>query len=147
MKPFSKITAILSIIAILFYSCESNHFFKSEKKLSSNLTGTWLRATIKADEPPQLWSFSDGKLTISQGDTLSTSPGEYTYSIDATLTAPYLKIEKSTPDSIVNVEVFPSGDLTSYALKWNIIQLDEKILDMAAENSTGTLVQIEFSKQ
>jgi hypothetical protein len=146
MKPFSKITATLSIIAILFYSCESNHFFKSEKKLASNLSGTWLRATIKADEPAELWTFSDGKLIIVQGDS-TTQPGEYTYSIDATLTAPYLKIEKSTPDTVINVRAFPYGDLTSYALKWNIIQLDEKILDMAAENSTGTLVQIEFSKQ
>ena len=146
MKPFSKITATLSIIALLFYSCESNHFFKSEKKLASNLNGTWLRATIKSGEPGELWTFSDGKLIIVQG-TLTTLPGEYTYSIDATLTAPYLKIEKSTPDSVLSVDVFPSGDLTSYALKWNIIQLDEKILDMAAENSTGTLVQIEFSKQ
>ncbi len=144
MKSFAKSIALLGIVSVLFYSCESNHFFKSKKKLASDLNGSWVRALFKDGDKEEIWTFKDGNLTITQ-ESVATVEGEYTYSIDATITSPFLKIEQSIPDTSSNINPYP--DVTSYALKWSIVQLDEKVLDLAGENSVGTLVQIEFSKQ
>lgn len=139
MKSFIRTASIFSIIAILFYSCESNHFFKSEKKLKSNLEGTWNRVQISGSEPIEQWTFLGGTVSISQVKQDSTIVISGSYSIDATLTAPFLKIEDLSRDSI--------GFPTDYDIKWSIVQLDERVLDIVADIPTGGLAQIEFTKQ
>jgi hypothetical protein len=139
MKSFIRTASIFSIIAILFYSCESNHFFKSEKKLKSNLEGTWNRVQISGSEPIEQWTFLGGTVSISQVKQDSTIIISGSYSIDATLTAPFLKIEDLSRDSI--------GFPTDYDIKWSIVQLDERVLDIVADIPTGGLAQIEFTKQ
>lgn len=139
MKSFIRTASMFSIIAILFYSCESNHFFKSEKKLKSNLEGTWNRVQISGSEPIEQWTFLGGTVSISQVKQDSTIIISGSYSIDATLTAPFLKIEDLSRDSI--------GFPTDYDIKWSIVQLDERVLDIVADIPTGGLAQIEFTKQ
>ncbi|MBS1764981.1 MAG: hypothetical protein JSS90_08460 [Bacteroidetes bacterium] len=139
MYKVFKSYLLLAGIFLCFASCESNHFLKSEKKLKSDIIGTWNRVLF-GNELEESWTFVDGNLKISQpsrhGDTLDV--GEYT--IDATLSTPYLKIQNT-----VYTNQNPGGDTYNY--KWSIIRLDNKVLEIATESELGGLAQIEFVKQ
>ncbi len=139
MNMLFKRYLLLAGVFMCFISCESNHFLKSEKKLKSDIVGTWNRVLF-GNELEESWTFVDGNLKILQpsrhGDTLDVG----TYSIDATLTTPYLKIENTT-----YTNQNPGGDTYNY--KWSIIKLDNKVLEIASESDNGGLAQIEFIKQ
>lgn len=139
MNVLFKRYFLLAGIFMCFISCESNHFLKSEKKLKSDIVGTWNRVLF-GNELEESWTFVDGNIKILQptrhGDTLDVG----NYSIDATLATPYLKIENTT-----YTNQNPGGDTYNY--KWSIIKLDNKVLEIATESDKGGLAQIEFIKQ
>ena len=115
MKSSKTIIAILFAVVVLA-SCESNHFFKSEKKLKGDIVGSWNRIPIASAEKDIIenWAFADGILTITiahENDSIAYEDSVYyqdlnlfdsvdtssvekgTYTVDATVAAPFLKVE------------------------------------------------------
>ncbi len=159
MNTSPKILIALFAIVAVLASCESNHFFKSEKKLKGDIIGVWNRIPLgSSDVDKDKWTFEDGTISIvtyrTNYDTLYDSGSYYqdstqadgvdtlymdkgTYTVDATVAAPFLKIEGLTLSSS-----------EFYNSKWTIVQLDGQILEIATDypNNAGVL-QKEFLKQ
>jgi hypothetical protein len=121
--------------AIIFAGCESNHLFKSEKTVKKDIQGIWKMQIISIkNDKEQTWDFNGEKLIISRTDTNLVDTVDY--SINVTLSAPYVKID--------GVKKFD----TKYNTKWTVVQLDGHILDIAADNPDNAGVQErEFTKQ
>ncbi len=178
MNPIKKHIAFAALLAVLA-SCESNHFFKSEKKLKGDIIGVWDRIPISAEDNiyGEKWTFADGGVTmvktLADNDTLyddyvyavsicsstsqtivSDTTGYYndlnksdcldtlaydvgTYTVDATVAAPFLKIEGL------------SGVVSPfYNSKWTIVQLDNDILEIATDYPANAgVLQKEFLKE
>lgn len=126
--------------AIIFAGCESNHLFKSEKKIKQDIIGLWEMINFKDNEAAQNWIFTADSLYLLKDvdtsrhvvnlDTIDV----ITYKIDATLSAPYLIVDGITIDP-------------EYNKKWTITQLDSKILAIACDYKEGGLLQKEFVKR
>ena len=123
MMPTTIKIPIVTLSLLLLMGCESNHFFKSEKKLKSDIVGTWDRVLFG----PQ--NKEDCSLAVA-----------ICFSIDATLTSPFLKIENTT-----YLNQNPGGD--TYNHKWSIVKIDNKVLEIATDSPLGGVAQIEFIKQ
>lgn len=135
-----KIISALAIVAAVFVSCESNHLFKSEKKIKSDIQGRWKMVVLNTEKDvPQEWTFDGEKLTLVYdrdsiggiNDTMDIVD----YTIDVTLSAPYVKV-----DGVENAD-------TEYNKKWTIVALDSRILLIATDYSQGGVLQLEFTKQ
>lgn len=129
-----RILFLLSIVASLS-SCENFEWFKSEKGITKELTGTWQREFLTDTTLIELWTFQDGKLDIVRvvgNDTLGH--GTIDYTIDAGITTSYIK-----------TTILPASDY-SENLKWSIVILDNSALYLAANKGT-TLLQREFEKK
>lgn len=135
-----KIFSALAIAATLFASCESNHLFKSEKKIKRDIQGRWRMVVLNTEkDTPQEWTF-DGEqvLIVYDYDSIggiNDTMDKVDYTIDVTLSAPYVKI-----DGIQNAD-------NEYNKKWTIVALDTKILEIATDYSDGGVLQLEFVKQ
>jgi hypothetical protein len=143
MKSIVSTIIMLTCASVLLVSCESNHFFKSEKKLKNDIVGTWNRVLFGTDQQEEYWTFVNDTLKIYKPASGSGSEvsDAGTYSVDATVSSPFLKIEKTNAKNR-----FPyDGDTYNY--KWTIVQLDNKVLEIATETPYGGVAQIEFIKQ
>ncbi|HLG34414.1 MAG TPA: hypothetical protein VI757_05990 [Bacteroidia bacterium] len=143
-KIFSN-AAVLSLVVILFSSCESNRWFQSEDTLKAKIQRTWDMVLIPANDgngnprPPIEWIFKEG--TFQQFIFMSTGiDSTYgNYSISTTYTKAFLTI----------TDVPPHKDVP-YGLNatWEIIELDGGLLFIATDydGSTG-LRQREFTER
>ena len=134
---------LCAFVSVLFLSCEDNLVFTSESKLSSRLQGEWnpIKYTSlygNAYNNVHTWKFDNGSLFVYEnagGAGVDTA----SYAIDAKVKNPTLKIEGfKTPllDSSFGFNV-----------KWTIIQLDNKVLDIVGNPFDGGLVELEFEKK
>jgi hypothetical protein len=134
-------TKLLSLFAftaaIVFAGCESNHLFKSEKKIKKDIIGKWDMIVFRTTESDQNWIFTSDSLYILKDsvqngvfDTIDV----ITYKIDATLSAPYLIVDGLTID-------------LEYNKKWTITQLDTKVFAIACDYKEGGVLQKEFVKR
>ncbi|MEI2758497.1 MAG: hypothetical protein V9G42_03565 [Bacteroidia bacterium] len=139
MKPATIKIPIVTLSLLLLMGCESNHFFKSEKKLKSDIVGTWDRVLF-GPQNEETWIFVDGTIKIYQPNRHGDTADVGTFSIDATLTSPFLKIENTT-----YLNQNPGGD--TYNHKWSIVKIDNKVLEIATDSPLGGVAQIEFIKQ
>jgi hypothetical protein len=151
----------LFLAAIFLSSCEDSMFLKSEKVLKNKIRKTWqmdafgnqaLIYFIGGDTVyyNEFWTFKDDKLyTIRE----LVNPGNFydfgtvdsvqndnkdtvdiaTFSIDTKIFNAYLKL------------TLISGGTQYFVDKWEIIELDSDILDIAADDPGGSgVIQYEF---
>ena len=159
-----KLPLLILLAAIMFvYGCENFDWFRSESTMKKQIQGTWVRDFLTDTAAVETWTFKDGKLNvlrnlvgyhcISQtscdfGNTdLNKTDGNDTivldsggYSIDAKLTVSYLK---TTDLKAIGQD--------NYNFKWTIIQIDNKILELAADDAEreggAGVIQREFVKE
>lgn len=128
----------LIAMAATLTSCESNHMFKSEKKIKSDILGTWDMIIFKTDELDQNWIFTADSLYILRQEALGSANFDTVdvvdYKIDVTISAPYMIVD--------GIELDPE-----YNKKWTITQLDTKVLAMACDYKNGGVLQKEFVKK
>src|SRR5258705_7986218 len=130
MKRF-LLFALISF-AMLFWSCETNHYFQSEKKLKSEIQRTWTLVRIPATEDAEEWTFSEGKIARLRFNASSgTLKSEASYSVSTTLSNAYLEIEG-----------LPSLDQLDG--KWNIIELNKDDLIIALKKGGSGVLEREF---
>jgi hypothetical protein len=159
-----KLPVLLIFAAIMFvYSCENFDWFRSESTMKKQVQGTWVRDFLTDTAAVELWTFKDGKLQVLRnligyhcdtpypcdfGNTdLNKTDGNDTivldsgsYSVDAKLTVSYLKTS----------DLKAIGE-NNYNYKWTIVQIDNKILELAADGAERTggagVIQREFVKE
>jgi hypothetical protein len=145
---------LFGILALLFSSCEDSMFLRSEKKIKSELQGTWERqfqgdtaihhreywifngdklyTTFEEHNPPDL--LDNGAIDLSltdNNDTVIISG----FKIDAKVFKAFIKFQ------------LQQGDTTRFVDKWDIVELEKKTLYMAADDPTGnSVLQLEFAR-
>lgn len=138
MRTKLSFLALLTLV-VIFSACESNHMFKSEKKIKSDIQGTWDMIVFRSDEADQNWIITADTLYIMLEKTVGSATfdtvARVPYKIDVTVSAPYLII-----DNIVT----PTPE---YNKKWTITQLDTKVLAIACDYKDGGVLQKEFVKR
>lgn len=172
---FKSLIAFVAAASVLV-SCESNHFFKSEKKLKGDIIGTWEKIpfTISDVRLKERWIFSDGDVTIisyAVEDSILYDSCIYNYPalsiISCNDSSNYYNdiVRNDGVDTIVidkgsyvvdatvaapflKIEGLRNFVSPFYNSKWTIVQLDSKVLDIATDypDNTGVL-QREFLKQ
>ncbi|HNR19159.1 MAG TPA: hypothetical protein PKN75_03260 [Bacteroidia bacterium] len=112
--------------------------FKSEKKIKSDIQGTWDMIIFKTDELDQTWIFTSDSLYLLRQESLGSSNYDTVdvvdYKIDVTVSAPYVIVD--------GIELDPE-----YNKKWTITQLDTKVLAIACDYKNGGVLQKEFVKR
>lgn len=131
-----RILFLLAIVASLS-SCENFEWFKSEKGITKELSGTWQREFLKDTNLIELWTFEDGKLEIEKNvGSVVVSKSTLDYTIDAGITTSYVK-----------TTALETSDYHE-DLKWSIVILDSDALYLAANApEKGELLQREFEKK
>ncbi len=138
--------AVISLVIVLA-SCESKTFLRSKKKLEKDIQGHWRPfpgtskyGTTVYDRNVQ-WIFDNGSVRISEVDASGNDHilDQGTYSIST-------KID----NCFLSIDGFTSRDYDStydFNIKWNIIQLNGSVLDIAGRPNNAGLVELEFKKQ
>lgn len=138
-----KAAAALCVI-IAISSCESNSVLLSEDKIKGYLEKSWrpLAATsnygTSVAGQPIYWTFAGGGLKEEFISSDTTYVRDYaTYSIDAKTENPTIKIQGFTSGSL---------DTTfGFNIVWTIINIDDNVLDIAGNSTSGGLVELEFT--
>ncbi len=149
-----KNLVLFVLVALLFSACEDNMFLRSEKKMKSELQGTWQREFLgdTAVHYSEQWIFNGDKLyTVYQRDdppdhyddgspdsTLSDNRDTNIYtkfSLDAKTFKAFLKFQ------LIN------GDTSRFVDKWEFVTLDKGVLYLATDDpKSNTVLQLEFYK-
>lgn len=130
--------AVISLVVIIFSSCESNSWFQSEDTLKSKIQHTWDRVRISPGAPEE-WIFKEGKLHHFVYGTTGTDSATANYSVSTTYTKAFLTITDA-----------PADYNATYGLNatWDIIELDGGLLFIATElDGTSGLTQREFTER
>jgi hypothetical protein len=153
MKPHYVTYAIAIIALSVFYGCNKEEYFQSEKSVKSDLQGTWnlipipkytdiqvingTDTTIVKKLRVESWFFNDTHVTIENNNGSGES-GESEYSVHTSWTKAELKIESvSAPLSA-----------SFYNGTWQIVRLDGDILIIAGDKDGATgLTELEFQKR
>ncbi|MBK8846933.1 MAG: hypothetical protein IPO27_10460 [Bacteroidetes bacterium] len=142
---FNLIKAAAAMCVIIIISaCENNAALLSEDKIKGYLEKSWrpLAATsnygTSVAGQPIYWSFAGGSLKEEYISTDTFYARDYaTYTIDAKTENPTIKIEGFTSSSL---------DTTfGFNIVWTIINIDDNVLDIAGNSTSGGLVELEFT--
>jgi hypothetical protein len=150
MKPYLTTFAILILCFTFFYSCQKEELFKSEKKIKSELQGTWSLIPIprydsitnpdntkSAVEHTETWNFNDTKVTIVNNGVSATS----TYSVSTGISKAEFKLDGVTPAFIYPARIREINGT------WQIVQLDDDILIIANDqDGRSGLTELEFKR-
>jgi hypothetical protein len=141
MKSLACILLLFS--SVIFSSCEEKLVFKSEKKLNSDLQGDWNPIPYTSMygsgfNNKHLWRFNNGTIYIIDAAT-DTIYDQGIYGIDAKLENPTLSISGLSSSLL--------DSTYGFNIKWTLIQLDGKILDLAGKPFDAGLVEVEFQKR
>ena len=125
---------ILASAVVMLSACESNNHLRSEKKIKSQIQGTWKLVYPIGSE---LWTFDDGTFYVSKNIAGAVLQDTGIYSVEATWKEPYVTIKDA---ELINTSVDLNG-------KWTIIELDNKVLYFTIRPSGSGLEQREFIKE
>jgi hypothetical protein len=133
-----RITIPLMLMLCILMGCEKQEYFKSASTIQNEIQHTWHRVQIShLDAPNEYWDFKDGKVKIFLLNDTVAAGVEGSYSVNTTLT----KVFVTTLD-------FSTQGVIYEDMKWQVIQLDGSIMQIAGEDpKTGSLIQREFTKQ
>ena len=155
---FLKNSLLLLMAVFAFSSCEENMWLRSEKKLKSQIQGTWSRIPLQANaKKDETWTIRDGVIAIAETekqnngkddgykdmntsdnlDTLVYDLGNY--SVDAKLDNAYIRLSGLEEDVVESAK-------QGLSAKWTIVDIDNSILVLAAENGSA-VIQREFEKK
>lgn len=136
MNLFKILPAVFIICSVISIAgCESNNHLRSEKKIKSQIQGTWKLAYPIS---PESWTFSNDTFYVSKTINGMVLKDTGSYKIEATWKEPYVTI---TDAELINS---PPLDLNG---KWTIIELDNKVLYLAIRPAGSGLEQREFIKE
>lgn len=142
-----KILLMCVFLTGMFLSgCENNEILLSEKKLNSELNGTWkIVAPRPTPDFTETWSFGEGLTAVTSTKT-STSSNVSTsgsYSIDAKFSKAYINLSGYSFNGSLN-SGFTAADLNR---KWTLVELSEDVLYISAKDDRGAIRSLEFVKQ
>jgi hypothetical protein len=140
MKLNVKLCFVFLFWTLLYNSCQNSTLFRSSRTLREEIQGTWNMSEISVGQIAEQWRFLDGAIYRYEKDAKGhfAKVDSGTYSINSTLTEPYL----------VTSEL---GNNNCYNAKWQIIALDDEILkivhDQDCKGSGKGLLSREFWKE
>jgi hypothetical protein len=142
MKNILLIGVILT--GMFLAGCENNEILLSEKKLNSELNGTW---KIVAPRPSvdfiETWVFGDGATSVSSSKNNSSLNVNGKYSVDAKFSKAYIDLSGYNFNSML-YSGFTATDLNR---KWTLVELSDNVLYISATDDRGAIRSIEFVKQ
>jgi hypothetical protein len=142
MKNILLICVVLT--GMVLAGCENNEILLSEKKLNSELNGTW---KIVAPRPSvdftETWVFSGGSAAVSSSKNSTSMNVSGQYSVDAKFSKAYIDLSGYSFNSML-YSGFTASDLNR---KWTLVELSEKVLYISATDDRGAIRSIEFVKQ
>jgi hypothetical protein len=142
MKNILLICVVLT--GMVLAGCENNEILLSEKKLNSELNGTW---KIVAPRPSvdftETWVFSGGSTAVSSSKNSTSMNVSGRYSVDAKFSKAYIDLSGYNYNSML-YSGFSAADLNR---KWTLVELSEKVLYISATDDRGAIRSIEFVKQ
>jgi hypothetical protein len=157
---------IAVFIVAVFSSCEDNMILKSEKKMKSDIQGTWqkslqgrealLSCASFGDSIPyvEYWTFKDDMLyttfeyQIPVSCDRGTPDSTYLDGIDTAIVSKF-KIDTKLFSAFIKFQVISgTGDSTySFIDKWEFVTLDKDVLYLATDDpKSNSVVQLEFYK-
>ena len=145
MKNILLLCVFLS--GIIFTGCENNEILLSEKKLNSELNGTW---KIVAPRPSvdftETWVFGGGAITVSsKKDNTPARVATGNYSVDAKFSKAYISLSSfNFPDNQPLHSGFTAGVLNR---RWTLVELQDGVLYISATDDAGAIRSLEFVKQ
>lgn len=142
MKNILLIGVVLT--GLFLAGCENNEILLSEKKLNSELNGTWkIIAPRPVPDFDELWTFGGGATSISskKGSVNIIATGNY--SVDAKFSKAYITLSGYSFNSRLYSN-FTAADLNR---KWTLVELSEDVLYISATDDAGAIRSIEFVKQ
>ena len=142
MKNILLICLLLG--GLILPSCENNEILLSEKKLKSELQGTWKIVSPRpVDDFIEYWTFSDGTVTITSTRNASNLTSTGTYSVDAKFSKAYISLSSFTFANFI-YSGFDADDLNR---RWTLVELNDGVLYLSATDSNGAIRSIEYIKQ
>ncbi len=141
---YLKSLAALALIAVVFWGCEKQEYFKSESEIKKELAYSWKQVLMTKkyySTVYEVWQFHDDSLLISfTSDSLTENNIQPrvergTYTVNTTMTKVF-----------INISNFPD-DVGSYYFnsEWTVVTLDNKILVVASEDPhAGGINEREF---
>lgn len=141
MNLFKQLPYLLIICCLFILSaCESNNHLRSEKKIKSEIQGTWKLVYLTLDTIPkaEYWTFNNDILYVRKNTDGIIEQDTGIYKIETTWKEPYVTISEA---DLINS---PPLNLNG---KWTIIELDSDILFITIRPQGSGLEQREFIKQ
>lgn len=145
---------LFGFLLLVLSSCEDNMLLRSEKKMKSEIQGTWQReflgdtavhyteqwifngdklyTVLSLNQPPDF--YDDGAPDSNHTDNKDTSiiTG---FKIDTKITRAYLKFQ------LIN------GDTAFFVDKWEFVTLDNDVLYLATDDpKSSSVLQLEFAR-
>ncbi|MEO0311556.1 MAG: hypothetical protein RIQ89_1213 [Bacteroidota bacterium] len=131
---------LLCCALFLTYGCENFDYFESEEDLGKRIQAEWTCIHIPKDSIDEVWTFSNGRMTIRYGNNLPI--------VDST---DYV-VKTEVDDARLNLENFGTfGTNSCYKGSWDIIRLEDNIMILALKGTGGAcgtgILQREFVKR
>jgi hypothetical protein len=142
MKNILLICLLLG--GLILPSCENNEILLSEKKLKSELQGTWKIVSPRPiDDFTEFWNFSGGTVSITSTKEPTNLTVTGTYSVDAKFSKAYISLGSF---SFANF-IYSGFDADDLNRRWTLVELNDGVLYLSATDSNGAIRSIEFVKQ
>lgn len=139
MKNLLLLTA--GVVLIFLSGCENNDLLLSEKKLNSKIQKDWkIVSPSPSIDKREIWSFSNGDVSIRyvDNDTIYSATGSY--AIDAKATKSYLNISNFSYVGVINSGFF-ANDLNR---RWTIVELEGGIMYLSGVDDKGNIRSMEY---
>lgn len=135
----------LFLAGLILPGCENNELLLSEKKLKSELQGTWkIVAPTPNSDCGEIWGFNGGSLTISSSDTSQNFSSSGQYSVDAKFSKAYVSFSGFVYPGGLPCSKFYADDLNR---QWTLVELKDGVLYLSTTTSNGAIRSLEFIKQ
>lgn len=136
----------LFFAGLTFSGCENNELLLSEKKLNSEINGTWkIVAPRPSSDFTETWVFSGGSISITSTRNNVNMTALGNYSVDTKLTKAYVNLSGF---NFSNPSHLNSG-FTAEVLnrKWTLVEINGDVLYISATDNAGAIRSLEFAKQ
>jgi hypothetical protein len=134
----------LFLAGLILPGCENNELLLSEKKLKSELQGTWKIVSPRpVDGFLETWNLNGGAIAVSSVDENRNITASGAYSVDAKFSKAYVTLSGFTYSNFL-CSGFKAEDLNR---RWTLVELNDGVLYLSATDSNGAIRSIEFIKQ
>jgi hypothetical protein len=137
---------LAGLLSITLTSCERNDLLLSEDKLNEKIQKSWKVLNGYNTDSQEIWSFSDGTVSVSWSNERGDHTVTGTYSIDARFSNAFVKLNDFS--FVVDSLGYTNSSFTATDLNraWTIVELSNDVLFLSATDNQGNIRSIEYLK-